>query len=77
MAYGQLEPWGPERADLRAALIASTVANGSRDSEAHPDPYLIEDFLLDFSLPETDEERVERLKLAMRGITQQFGGAPS
>lgn len=27
MAYYNLDPWGPERADLRAGTIAATVAN--------------------------------------------------
>jgi len=27
LAYGQLEPWGPEREDLRAAIVAATVAS--------------------------------------------------
>ncbi len=27
LAYYQLEPWGEERADLRAGIVASTIAN--------------------------------------------------
>ncbi len=27
MAYYEVEPWGPERADLNAGIIASTVYN--------------------------------------------------
>lgn len=27
MAYDQLEPFGEDRADIRAAIVASTVAN--------------------------------------------------
>ncbi len=29
-AYYELEPWGEERADLRAGIIASTIANVNR-----------------------------------------------
>jgi hypothetical protein len=29
-AYSQVEPWGEERADLRAGIVASTVANVNR-----------------------------------------------
>ncbi len=30
MAYFQLDPFGEERADLRAGIVASTVANSQR-----------------------------------------------
>ena len=30
IAYSVIEPWGEERADLRAAMIASTIANVNR-----------------------------------------------
>lgn len=30
-AYGNIEPFGEERADLRAGIVASTIANCHRD----------------------------------------------
>lgn len=45
MAYHQLEPWGEERADLRAGIIASTLANINRDPKRHPEPYGATDFM--------------------------------
>jgi hypothetical protein len=43
MAYYMLEPWGEERSDLRAGIIASTMANvmGNKSKPA--------DFMPDFS----------------------------
>lgn len=36
MAYARLEPFGEERADLRAGIIASTVANVHRSRKQRP-----------------------------------------
>jgi hypothetical protein len=33
MAYFELEPWGEERADLRAGIVASTLANIHRSDK--------------------------------------------
>ena len=30
LAYSRIEPWGEERADLRAGIVASTIANVNR-----------------------------------------------
>lgn len=45
MAYYELEPWGEERADLRAAIVASTIANIFRGKRA---AYKVEDFMPEF-----------------------------
>lgn len=49
MAYSQVEPFGEERADLRAALVAMTMANlwRGKDSKA----FKLEDFVLKFGGP--------------------------
>jgi hypothetical protein len=46
-AYYQLEPWGEERGDLRAGIIASTIANVYRDASREPFSPL--DFMPDFA----------------------------
>ena len=46
MAYAQIEPFGEERSDLRAGIIASTVANVNRGRRA---PYKVSDFMPKFS----------------------------
>ena len=42
MAFYQLEPFGDFRADLRSAIIASTLANAHRSKEGKP--FTPEDF---------------------------------
>lgn len=44
MAYATLEPFGPEREDQRAGVVAATLANINRDSKLRPEPYSVEDF---------------------------------
>lgn len=34
--YDRCEPWGPERGDLRAGIVAATVANTVRGKGARP-----------------------------------------
>jgi len=42
--YYKIDPFGTERDDLRAALLAATVANASRGPDQAP--FEIEDFML-------------------------------
>jgi hypothetical protein len=58
MAYAQLEPWGEERADLRAGIVASTVANSMRGKKGKP--FKPADFIPDFELV-SEEEQTSRL----------------
>lgn len=46
MAYERLEPFGEVRADMRAALVCSTMANINRDRKAKA--FGVGDFMLDF-----------------------------
>lgn len=46
LAYHRIEPWGPVRGDLRAAMVAKTVADVHRGKDQ--EPYPISDFLLRF-----------------------------
>lgn len=45
--YASLEPFGEERADWRAAMLASTMANIHARKKGKP-PYKIEDFMPKF-----------------------------
>ena len=58
MAYSRLEPWGEERADLRAGIVASTIANSNRGKGQKP--FKVADFLPSFE-PESEEEAAARL----------------
>lgn len=59
MAYYTLEPWGAERDNLHAGLIASTVANVHRNPKVRRDPYLAKDFVLKFG----KQDRIDPKKL--------------
>lgn len=52
-AYYRLEPFGDERADLRAGIVASTVANAHRDRKRRARPFEAREFLPHF---ETERE---------------------
>ena len=58
MAYFRLEPSGERRADLRAGIIASTVANAHRAKDSRP--YKPQDFMPDFEQG-TDEDEAAAL----------------
>lgn len=54
-AYYNLEPWGEERADLRSAIVASTVANTGLifvDRKHRRRQYKVDDFMPDFGARE-------------------------
>ena len=48
LVYMGLEPFGEWRDDVRAASICTTLANVWRDAEAHPEPFTIGDFRVQF-----------------------------
>lgn len=77
--YYQIEPWGDERADLRAGIVASTVANyAGRQRADGADPARPVDYMpyVDRSPPEpladaqqlTDEELAAWADAAIFGI---------
>jgi len=45
MAYASLEPFGEERADVRAGIIAAVIANANRDRKKRPEPFTPADFM--------------------------------
>lgn len=57
-AYALLEPFGEERADLRAGIVASTIANVNR-GRATP-PFRPKDFMPEFRL--RTPERVQTIE---------------
>jgi hypothetical protein len=68
MTYAGMEPWGEERADLRAGIVASVVANANRDSKRRPRPYEAKDFMPKFGgTPSVKNEPMTRERwLAMK-----------
>ncbi len=56
MAFYELEPFGAERGDLQAGIVAATVANANRDPKKQKRPFEAQDFMPKFG--GSDERRV-------------------
>lgn len=52
------EPWGEAAADLRAGIVASTIANVNRSAKERKEPYVPSDFMRGnpWELPSKEEE---------------------
>ena len=82
-AFFRLEPFGEDRADLRAGIIASTVANTARDPKARPKPFLPREFMPQYGGEddgEADEEAEqaalwEKVNLVMYSLGGQAAGS--
>jgi len=63
MQYAQVEPFGEERADVRAAIVATTVANCMGREKGKP-PFKLADFMPQFEQPErkTADDMFKRVK---------------
>ena len=55
MVYAQVEPFGEERGDLRAGIVASTIANVNRDAKKRRKPFEPEEFMPKFGKEEGAE----------------------
>mgnify|MGYP000046381597 CR=1 FL=1 len=74
MAFYELEPFGDERADLRAGIVASTVANANRDPKKSK-PYAPQDFLPRFEGGRGDEAPGwQKLLAKVKMLHAAFGG---
>lgn len=62
-AFFRLEPFGEDRADLRAGIIASTVANTARDPKQRKKPFLPREFMPQFGGEEEADEEAEQAAL--------------
>jgi hypothetical protein len=77
MAFYQVEPYGPERIDLAAALVASTVAEINRDPKSRSKPYTLKDFLPKFNWEEPEplpDVPPEELEHKVMDIFRRLGG---
>lgn len=69
LAYSQIEPFGEERADLRAGIVASTVFNVNRGKgQKARTP---QEFMPQFDRPERDPEEMVRI---VEQLNAAFGG---
>jgi hypothetical protein len=66
-AYYELEPWGEERDDLRAGIVASTVANTARNAKKRRRPFKAQEFMPQFDRAEQGWERQLEVAKVMAG----------
>ena len=73
--YAQIELFGEERADLRAGIVAATVANCLARRKGQP-AFRVKDFMPSFDLPKRTAEAPTREALfaQVQMINQTFGG---
>lgn len=70
LAYYEVEPFGEERADLRSAIIASTMANMWRGKKSRR--FKIQQFMPNFEKPKPLDG--ELLLQKLRAATLALGG---
>lgn len=69
-AFYEIEPFGAEREDLRAGIVASTVANTARNPKRRRRPYRPREFMPNFRPPMDWQEQlafVQALNNALGG----------
>jgi hypothetical protein len=72
-AYFMLEPFGEERADMRAAIVASTVANTARDPKRRRRPFQASEFMPRFEWKKERQGWEEQLRI-VEMFNMAFGG---
>lgn len=68
MAYDLIDPIGEARADVRAGMVAATIANTNRDPKSRPEPFVPADFI-----PRWDERLVAQERDAAEQAAQAKG----
>ena len=68
MEYAKLEPFGEERADLRAAIVAATIANANRGRRRRP--FEVKDFM-----PRFDSSRQRKTPAQLLQIVEMLNTA--
>lgn len=71
IAYYSLEPFGEERADLRAAIVACVIANANRDPKKRRRAFKLADFMPQFDQPKPDSQTLLQ-KVEM--LNEMLGG---
>lgn len=76
LAYNEIEPIGEGRADLRAGIIASTMAEIHRDPKKRQKPFEAAEFMPDFDRAGAadDEQTPEQQLTIVEMINMAFGG---
>jgi len=71
-AFAQLEPFGEEREDLRAGIVAATVANTARDPKRRRRTFEPKEFMPRFG--EEKEQGWEEQLAIVEVLNAAFGG---
>ena len=71
-AYFRLDPFGQDRQDIGAALVACTVANVNRSNDQ--DPYEIQDFMPRFGVQEEQRQDWKDQLSLVEMMNEAFGG---
>lgn len=74
IAFYSIEPWGEERADLRAGIVASTVANVNRNAKQRSKPYSPKDFMPVYDKPPKKAQTMEEMLRVVEVMNAAFGG---
>ena len=69
--YANEEPFGEERADLRAGIIASVIANANRGKNMKP--FEAQDFMPIFSEYQEEERKREKRRKVQQMLSAYFG----
>lgn len=72
-AYAALEPFGEARADLRAGIVARTVAEVHRDPKRRKRPFEVKEFMPRFE--ETAGEDVEQTPEQQLALVEMLNAA--
>lgn len=74
IAYSHVDPFGEERDDLRAGIIASVIANSNRNPKKRPRPFTPGDFMPKLDRrPKKTQSWEEQLKIVEQ-LNAAFGG---
>ena len=69
LALHRISPWGEDRADLRAGIVASVIANVNRDPKRRAAAYKPVDFMPYADIAPADQTRdLEKRLLAAFGL---------
>jgi len=74
MAYFRLEPFGEERADVRSAIVAATVANTARDPKRRRRSFQASEFMPRFERLEKGRQTWEEQLQIVEMFNVAFGG---
>lgn len=80
-AFYEMEPFGPERGDLQAGIVAATVANVNRDPKKQKKPYNAQDFMPKFGdggreakSPKSADDLRRKWETVVKALAQKDGG---